>query len=383
MGAVGVRRYDITEQDRIKAFEAEAGFIDRAAARLKIEPNALRSWLKRMKRDGKYDFEAVRARFRGASRAREFDSPELPEDDVPVEELVDRRVEQFERLRAHEQAAKLIQVRVHIPGPIGILHFGDPHLDDDGADIGALRSHCELVQATPGLFAACVGDVTNNWVGRLARLYAEQSTSSKQAWRLAEWFISSLKGKLLYLVGGNHDGWSGAGDPLRWITRQIDAMYRMAHCRIELQLPEGQRPRINTRHDFPGHSMWNVAHGPARGLVRGVRDHVAICGDKHVSGHNELKDPDSGMVMHAIRVATYKIFDRFAREKGFEDQNFSPCAVTVFNTLLDERHADYVKLFWDPLEGSQYLTYLRNRHAPHSHPARRARRRVRRTAAQG
>jgi hypothetical protein len=35
-----------------------------------------------------------------------------------------------------------------------------------------------------------VGDTTNNWTGRLARLYADQSTSAAQAWRIAEWLVN-------------------------------------------------------------------------------------------------------------------------------------------------------------------------------------------------
>ena len=158
--------------------------------------------------------------------------------------------------------------------------------------------------------------MTNNWIGRLAKLYAEQSTSASQAWQLAEWFVSGLAGHWLYLVAGNHDLWSGSGDPIKWITRRADALYKASECRLELQLPNGQRPRINARHDFVGHSMWNPAHGPMKALHLGVRDHVAVCGDRHVSAYSVLKCPESGITMHAIRVATYKIFDRYAQERG-------------------------------------------------------------------
>lgn len=285
----------------------------------------------------------------------------LPDDDISIEELVEARKKQFSKRRQYEEAVKLIPVGVNISGPIGILHYGDPHVDDDGTDILALENHADIVRKTKGMFAATVGDMSNNWIGRLARLYAEQSTSAKQAWRLVEWFVASNGGKWLYLVGGNHDLWSGAGDPVQWITRQQDALYRASECRISLQFPNGQVCRVNARHDFAGGSMWNPAHGPMKALTLGVRDHVAICGHKHESAYGVLKDPDSGITMHAIRVASYKVYDRFAQEKGFRDQTLSPCAVTVINTGLPESSPDFVKVFWDAEAGADYLTFLRKR----------------------
>jgi hypothetical protein len=47
------------------------------------------------------------------------------------------------------------------------------------------------------MYAVCVGDVTNNWVGRLAALYAEQSTTEAEAWKLAEWWLVLHGDKLL------------------------------------------------------------------------------------------------------------------------------------------------------------------------------------------
>ena len=288
----------------------------------------------------------------------EFSFTPVPDDDLTIDELVDIRKRQFEKKKAHEEARKLIPVRVNVDGPIGILHFGDPHVDDDGTDITALEHHKKLCMEVEGLFGANVGDVTNNWVGRLAKLYGEQSTSAKQAWRLAEWLLKDLK--LLYLIGGNHDGWSGAGDPLQWITRQTDSLYQSSEVRLALNFPNGATVRINARHDFGGSSMWNPAHGPMKAVFHGVRDHIAICGHKHKSGYGIIKDPAEGIACHAIQVASYKIFDRYARDKNFRDQNLSPCALTVIDPRLPQTHPDLVKVFWDADEGVSYLKWKRS-----------------------
>jgi hypothetical protein len=291
------------------------------------------------------------------SKPDEFELPDLPEESVTVEELLERRKRQFTQKRVYEDAHKLIPIKVKIDGPIGILHFGDPHVDDDGTDIDALERHTDIINNTPGMFGANVGDTTNNWCGRLARLYGEQSTSAKEAWQLAEWFVNRVR--WLYAIGGNHDLWSGSGDPMQWIMKQQNGLYKSSEVRLNLEFPNGRDVRINARHDFSGNSMYNPAHGAMKAILFGERDHISICGHKHVSGYGVLKDPNTGTICHAIQVASYKVFDRYAKERGFRDQHISPCAVTVINPEADE--AGLVHVFWDAEEAAEYLTWLRSR----------------------
>lgn len=120
-----------------------------------------------------------------------FSTEELP-DEIDVEELLVRRKKQFQKKEIAKDARKLINVKVNLDGPIGICHFGDPHIDDDGTDLSLLEKHVNLCRDTNGLFAANVGDLQNNWVGRLSHLYGVQSTSAMESWALAEWLISSV-----------------------------------------------------------------------------------------------------------------------------------------------------------------------------------------------
>jgi len=304
--------------------------------------------------------EGIETSYHAAKPAKkDFEFTPLPRDDISIEELIQHRKRQFANKRNYEEASKLIPIRIKIPGPIGILHFGDPHVDDDGTDIEALERHTTLVNATDGMFAVNVGDTTNNWVGRLARLYADQSTSAAQAWRLAEWFVGRCN--WLYMISGNHDAWSGAGDPLRWIAKQQDALYKSSEARIELKFPNGAAVRVNARHDHAGSSIWNPAHGPMKAALMGTRDHVYVAGHKHESAYSVLKDPIQGITMHALKVASYKVYDRFAKDKGFRDNALSPCVMTVIDPRLPNNHSDLIKIFWEPTVGADYLTYLRNK----------------------
>lgn len=283
-----------------------------------------------------------------------------PSADLPIADLVADRKRRFEFRQKHEDARKLIPVNIKKAEPIGILHFGDPHVDDDGCDIALLEEHARLVRETPGLYGANVGDTTNNWVGRLAKLYAQQSTTAAEGWRLAEWFVEEVA-DWLYLVGGNHDAWSGASDPMKWIAGQMGAFYQDSEVRIALRFPAQREVRVNCRHDFAGRSQYNPAHGPMKSLFFGVRDHIAIAGHTHESAYGVLKDPETSITMHAIRVSSYKVFDRYAREKGFRDQHLGPSCVTVIDPRLPATHPGLVKVFWDPFEGAEFLTWTRSR----------------------
>jgi hypothetical protein len=65
--------------------------------------------------------------------------------------------------------------------------------------------------------------------------------------------------------------------------------------------------------------------------------------------------------MHAIKVASYKVYDRYAKERGFRDNSLSPCALTVIDPSLPNDHPDMVKVFWEPEVGADYLRWLRSR----------------------
>lgn len=289
----------------------------------------------------------------------DFSREELPSKVAPVRELIERRTQEFARVDAAKQARRLIPVRVHLDGPVGIAHFGDPHIDDPGTDIARLERHLRLVRDTAGLLAANVGDQQNLWIGRLGRLYGEQSTSAQESWALTEWLITYCE--WLYLIDGNHDCWAGAGDPLRWIMRSQPAAVHEAHgARLNLIFPNGREVRVNARHDFPGNSMWNTVHGAAKAAQMGFRDHILTCGHKHTSGYMPVVDPSSGLISHCMRVASYKTHDRYADQLGLPNANFSENMVTIVDPDA-KSEVELVTVHFSVEAGADYLTWLRSR----------------------
>lgn len=281
------------------------------------------------------------------------------EEEEPFDDLLARRLKAFERKKAARQNNHLINIKINLEGPIGICVLGDPHVDDDGCDLGAILEHADILNNTPGMFAANIGDTTNNWVGRLGRLYGQQGTTESEAWRMAEWFMGLFN--WLYLIGGNHDVWSGTGDPLKYIMRLhgSKAVQKDHGCRLNLIHPNGAETRVNSRHDFHGHSQWNNAHGPMKAVRQGWRDHIAVCGHKHSTGIGVLKDPASGLISHAARVATFKRVDRYADELGLMDEMVSPSMTFIIDPSEPDDSPGRVVPFHCPKKAAAFLTYLR------------------------
>lgn len=273
----------------------------------------------------------------------------------PVEDLIAERILKYEILA--ESKKSCIDIHINHDLPIGIAHFGDPHVDDDGTNLRQLYDHVKLVNDTDGLFGANIGDNTNNWVGRLQRLYGSQSTSSKEAWQICEHFIKSVD--WLYLIGGNHDAWSGSGDPLKWICG--DSLYTKHGQRMKLIFPNGKEVFINARHQWRGNSMWNTAHSISKSAQMGMDDHVLVGGHTHVSGYQVVKNPNSGRISHCVQVASYKHFDKYAEEKGFEDKDIFNCPVTVINPHA-ETELELVHTIFDPKVASEFLTHIRSKY---------------------
>jgi hypothetical protein len=273
--------------------------------------------------------------------------------------LIENRIKKYALKRNARNAESLINVNINVDGPVGIAHFGDPHIDDDGTNIAELLMHADLIQKTEGMFGGNIGDNQNNWIGRLARLYGEQSTSAKESWRLTEHFISKVD--WLYLVGGNHDAWSGPGDPLEWMCSQSNGVFSNNGVRMNLIFPNKKKVRINARHNFTGHSMWNTAHGLIKAIQMGWRDHILTAGHTHVSGYQVLKDPSSGLISHALRIASYKEMDKYADDKGLPDQNIFKCPVTIIDPQYADNDPRLITTIFEPNEGAEYLTWKRSK----------------------
>lgn len=294
----------------------------------------------------------------GRAIESEIDIPNPPDASEPIEDLVHRKKAAFDRNTASDTFHHLIPLGIKLPGPVAICAVGDPHVDDDRCDIAALERDMRIIGRTEGMYALHVGDLTNNWVGRLGRLYAHQATKAGDAIRLVEWMFGLAKP--LAVVGGNHDLWNEGMSWLNFAVKQAGTKILQEHgVRLELNFPKGQSVRIHTRHDFPGNSQFNPLHGLRKEHLFGLRDHVNIAGHRHIDSAAVIPSPD-GYMHWMLRVSGYKGHDDFAKSLNLQKMKMAPtCALIIDPTT---RHpAELVKPFWDLEEAADFLAFKRGR----------------------
>lgn len=288
-----------------------------------------------------------------------FVTPVLPSEKAPVEEIIDRMVSTFERKSKAKKARRWIPVKVETNKPIGLAFLGDPHLDDPGCDWPTLQRHLKIIRNTPGMRSINIGDTTNNWVGRLARLYAEQETTQSQAWQLTEWFIHEAN--FLLIINGNHDMWSGASDPIQWM-KGVHQIQEDWSARVELQFSNGKSMRFIAAHDFPGHSQWNPLHANMK-MARFLSSaHLYIAGHRHHWALSQIELPETDTCPWLARARGYKFFDHYALTKGYEEQQYGH-AIGVIIDPNETNPAKFVQCFADLEEAAEYLTWKRSKYA--------------------
>lgn len=281
---------------------------------------------------------------------------ELPESDIPIDEVVDHLHSRFKQKKKNKEAKKWIKIKMQSDLPIGLLWFGDPHIDDSHCDWDALREHLDVCNSYEGIYGCSLGDHSNNWVGRLGRLYGEQETSAKTAWKLVEWFIDEMNPMIL--IGGNHDMWSGAGDPLKWIA-QPHTILEDWEARIQLDFPNGTHSRIHAAHDMPGHSQFNALHAQGKMAKLKATADIYISGHRHNWALSQIELVEQEKTVWLARARGYKYFDNYAFTKGFEQQKFGQGILQVINPQ-DENPLSRVQCFADPRHGAEYLKWLRH-----------------------
>lgn len=335
--------------------------INEAARRLGIARATMTNRLDSMRTE--HDLTPDAGRFRAKATAAPFTLDELPHDGEPdAEELIAQLAQRHRQRKEHHDAAKLRQVRLHSDEPVAIAMFGDPHVDDPGCAWGDLERDVRICRDTPGFLAVDIGDDSNNWVGRLMRLYADQEVTSKQALKLIEWLMTQLP--WLLRIQGNHDDWNTEkGDPVAIMHRLHKLIGVQESCgqRLQLTFPGGAGLTAHFRHDFPGGSQFNPAHAMVRETLFGYRDHIMGCGHRHTSGYIPIWHNDPRRLCHGFRVGTYKDFDKYAKEKGFQDGNWFRAAAAVVDPTFADDPVRFIKPFFNLEDAAEYLTWLRAR----------------------
>ena len=279
------------------------------------------------------------------------------DDSEDMSEYIDHLTKRFIKFKNRKKSRKWHTVKIKKDEPIAIVWMGDPHIDDNGCDWETLRRDIDIINSHENIKAASLGDMQNNWVGRLSRLYGEQDVGADTSWKLVEWLIKETD--FLLLVGGNHDLWSGAGDPLTYMKSE-HTIYEPWHARISFEFPNKKKCKVYTAHDMPGHSQWNPLHAQMKKAKWQGDADLYISGHRHIwaLAQHELYN---GKIHWLARARGYKFFDTFARDRGMEEQAYGQSIMQVIDPYADPHNM--VQCFKDIEVGKDFLLFLLDRYS--------------------
>lgn len=281
--------------------------------------------------------------------------------DIPAEEIVEYLKKKHAKKKQARDANKWAQIKVNHKKPFGIAIMGDPHVDSGGCNWTLLSRDIDLIKNTEGLYCGNIGDTTDNWVGRLSALYAHNPTTRTDAINLAEWLITELKEKWVFILRGNHDMWTASrkDDPLTWFQKGGAPVMDWSY-RFELTFPKGPPYRIHAAHSFKGNSYLNSTHG----MQRRNRESEGEA-DLYAQGHHhewalrQEENPHNGRVHWYVKARGYKDIDTFAEVHGFGSQEHG-ASVTIILDPMEENPVRRAHCFADLEEAVSYLEWLRN-----------------------
>lgn len=289
--------------------------------------------------------------------------PKLESGEIPVEDKIAYMEKKYLQKKKAKDARTWFPIKVNTDKPIGVAFVGDPHVDSGGCNWPLLRTHCEVLATTDGLYAINLGDTTDNWVGRLSRLYAHNPATRSDAIDLAEWLISGSGVKWLAIIRGNHDMWTASrkDDPLSWFRKDTPMVDWSLQC--ELQFKGGAKTKIHAAHSFKGNSYINNTHGmQRRERESGGEADIYAQGHQHEWAAKQEENPLSNKITTFCKARGYKDIDTYADVGGFGSQQ---CGATV-TVILEPLKDGTVRVHppqHDLEAAAKYLTWLRNQNA--------------------
>lgn len=346
-------------RDTVAAFKAAGANKAKAAAALGIPRSTFLS---------RYQEALTRGFGDDAKPKPEIVLPQLPDEDMSPREIIEHAKRGFIKREAYAKAAKWFSITVKSNKPIGVAFIGDPHLDDNGTHWPLFEEHVRILEQTDGMYAVGGNDLTNNWVGRLLRLYADQDMSKKSALRLVKWLLAETDIKWLCHVLGNHDAWND-GSELYRLMAEVKGRKKSDipvvpvfdwEARFKLVFPNKKECKIWMAHDFPGHSQWNHLHGPQKAALMRDDAHIYACAHRHCWAVHQEEHAYRDFVYWLVRSRGYKVQDKYARDHGFGSQRAGATVLAVVDPL-SEQETGLVHCFADLAEGAEFLEWKRSR----------------------
>ncbi len=288
------------------------------------------------KRNADKHLAAARKILKEAGAARKanpgFTLPEFPAAEEHFEDtLIKHLIPATDKKIKHELAKEWFSIKVNKPGPFMYLLLGDQHIDDPYCNLRLLYEHITIARAHDNIFVLPMGDLHNNWVGRLQRLYADQEMSREQAYKGIKWLLTEAGMNIPLILLGNHDMWEQGKEILNHMLQNETMIVADWRAKFKLVCPNGREVLIDAAHDHKGHSMYNALHAQKRAAMFGRKAHVFIGAHRHTPGITKDWWGEERVTTWYVRCGSYKYFDMHAVTNGFPNYMDAPAMALIID----------------------------------------------------
>ena len=87
-----------------------------------------------------------------------FSSPELPTDEIPTDELIEHMKRRYSTRKNAKDAREPIPIKMKSNDPVGLLMFGDIHVDSPQCNWLELDRCVSICESTEGMRGVSLGD---------------------------------------------------------------------------------------------------------------------------------------------------------------------------------------------------------------------------------
>ena len=254
-------------------------------------------------------------------------------------------------INANEITKRLAPTKHHVdytcltdgdPEWIGLVPFGDLHIDNINCTIRSLVTSFEMIANHPLIWTVGVGDYGDNAVSKsvLQDLVAEMAVNPRLTAVLLIMMFEKLSPRLIALASGCHDKWGAVG-----FNNFVETLCDRAKCQYidnsgKLTIHVGSQ----TYEGLIGHktqrgSNLNLTHGPRTALEDQHLDgDFSIFAHKHAATFQVINRQPNYRDMVFMLIGGWKPFDSFSRKLGFPGGDASPTChpCLLLNTQVHE-----------------------------------------------
>ena len=224
-----------------------------------------------------------------------------------------------EKTRQKELWRNEVKIRVETRGlPFMLLPLSDLHIGSSGVDYQSLQRYLTFLKENP-VYTVLVGDLADNFSPvKHPTAMKEDVVSPTEQWAVARSFFKEFEDKILAVVSGNHDEWTGAVgiDIYRWLTEDLNIPLLKGGGTLRLNIDNSEF-KVRLWHKIARlNSQFNYTHAGKQALRLGADDSdVIITGDKHLGGIEQTHIGDKKRTI--VQLGTFKVEDSFGRSQGF------------------------------------------------------------------